>query len=227
MRRTTGRDTCCKGTGVKPPAQTSLDVAIADPAGGGSVTPAQTPTPTPGSSLAALLQRLGADGKPGESVYEELRRRLIVFFQLHIPAEAEALADTTFDRLAHKLDEGAVIRDPRQYVLGIARMLLLEARTRLAREHHAIGDPTLSPERDEEHDLRKESVFAALSDCLQQLGPSSEHLILAYYADDGGGHIRARRKLSQDFGISLNTLKNRALRLRQALERCVSQRLAP
>jgi DNA-directed RNA polymerase specialized sigma24 family protein len=207
--------------------RTRLDATPTDPATADSAAREEASAVLPGSALDFLLQRLGTEDRLGESIYEELRRRLIVFFQLHVPAEAEALADATFDRLAHKLEEGTTIRDVRQYALGIARMLLLEARTRLAREQQAIHDPSLAPDYDEERSRRKELVFAALSECLEQLGPNSERLILAYYGEDGGGHIPARRKLALHFGISLNALKNRALRLRQTLERCVSQRLKP
>jgi DNA-directed RNA polymerase specialized sigma24 family protein len=178
-----------------------------------------------GSSLVLLLQKLRTKDRASESAYEDLRRRLIVFFQLHVPAEAEALADATFDRLTHKLEEGIAIRDARQYALGIARMLLLEARARLGREKQASDDPTFAPDYDEERSQRKELVFAALTDCLQQLPPSSRRLVLAYYDEAGVGHIQARRKLALDYGISLNALKNRILRLRQTLEGCVSDRL--
>jgi hypothetical protein len=55
----------------------------------------------------------------------------------------------------------------------------------------------------------------------------SARLILEYYGvDDGGSRIERRQRLAESFGLTLNALRNRALRTRLALEKCVSARLA-
>ena len=56
-------------------------------------------------AFGALLARLSADGGDAQA-YEALRRRLIQFFKLHVPAEADDLADVVLDRLARRIHEG-------------------------------------------------------------------------------------------------------------------------
>ena len=63
-------------------------------------------------SFDLLLQRLGQGGE-GALGYERLRNRLVAFFRLRFPAQAEALADDVLDRLARRLAEGTVVDSPR------------------------------------------------------------------------------------------------------------------
>lgn len=172
----------------------------------------------------ALLQRLDADGIG----YEALRVRLIRFFRLHVPIEAEDLADVALDRLARKLHNGVEIASLPLYALGIARMIVHEAHARGARRRLAEADPSFASEADDDADddgAEVEAVHAALSACLDSAGAPSRELILEYYGADGAARIATRQRLAAARGISLNALRNRALRLRDALEDCVRKRL--
>jgi DNA-directed RNA polymerase specialized sigma24 family protein len=176
--------------------------------------------------LDALLLRLRDDG--GASAYEALRRRLIQFFRLHVPAEADDLADVALDRLARKIADGTEVASVPSYALGIARMLLHEARARAAKRRVAEVDPTLAPESDDddiEAAVARERMLGALGRCLDAAGPSSRELILRYYGENGAARIATRKSLADAAGISVNALRNRALRLREALEACVRGRL--
>jgi len=180
--------------------------------------------PSERAPFDALFARLGRD-EPAQLGYERLRQRLIQFFRLHLPAEAEDLADLALDRLARRLQDGVDVDHPQRYALGVARMILLEARTRLARQYVAEQDPTWAEMRDSEETVQREAAVAALDGCLDQLGARARLLILDYYGADGAQRIRARQKLASELGSSLNALRNRALRLRETLERCVRERL--
>jgi len=180
--------------------------------------------PSERAPFDALCARLGRD-EPAQLGYERLRQRLIQFFRLHLPPEAEDLADLALDRLARRLYDGVDVDHPQRYALGVARMILLEARTRLARQSVAEQDPTWAEARDGEETFRREAAVAALDGCLDQLGARARGLILDYYGADGAQRIRARQKLAGELGSSLNALRNRALRLRETLERCVRERL--
>lgn len=175
-----------------------------------------------------LLDRLAAEGESPESGYEQLRRRLIAYFRLHLPAQADELADACLDRLARKIAEGTCVQRPQLYALGIARMVLLEVGTRMAREKRMLDDPTLFAPAgfaDSEADTDTDTGVAAVSACLERLPDASRAFILAYYACDGVARIHARQQLATEQGISINALRNRALRLRETLERCVHSRL--
>ena len=188
-----------------------------------SISPAADESP-PRAPFDALLLRLGADGEPAAPVYERLRLRLIAMFRLHLPIEAEALADDSLERLAKRLHEGVTVEHVSAYLHGIARLVLLEARNRPLARRAAAGelDRLRAPEPDEVDDLE---AHAALRGCLNKIGEESSRLILAYYADDEAGRIHVRQRLAASLGLNLNALRNRALRLRAALETCVRERL--
>jgi DNA-directed RNA polymerase specialized sigma24 family protein len=179
----------------------------------------------PDAAFDALLRRLRSSGSEALG-YEALRRRLIQFFRLHVPADAEDLADVTLDRLARKIHEGTDVASVPLYGLGIARMVLHEARARSAKRRAAEADPTLFAEPDD-GDTRatEDALLAALSACLDEAGTAARTLILAYYRADGAERIAIRQHLADERRISLNALRNRALRLREALENCVRGRL--
>jgi DNA-directed RNA polymerase specialized sigma24 family protein len=180
--------------------------------------------------LEVLLNRLAAagDSAPG---YERLRLRLVTFFRLYAPVEAEALADEAIDRLARRLSEGTSVQNLAAYALGIARLIVMELGTRrrkerdAAREIHRLEDLTESgsgPEWENEPDL----VLPALQSCLRALDPKSASLILEYYAEgSGAARITQRQRLAQRHGLAPNALRNRVLRLRMALEKCLRERL--
>lgn len=199
---------------------TDTDTQVADDAGAGAQAVAED-----GLRLVALLKRLDRDGRPVEAAYERIRRRLIAFLRLHLPAHAESLADTVLDRLGKRLQDGIEIQDVAHYALGIARLLVLETRARLERERLA------AEESERQHGLgggEREAEFAhaALADCLKELGAASAELLLEYYSADGGVRIERRQALAARLGISLNALRNRVLRLRGLLESCTAARLA-
>ena len=57
--------------------------------------------------------------------------------------------------------------------------------------------------------------------CLQSLSPENCEMILQYYQGEKGAKIENRKRLTDRFKIPLNTLRMRALRLRERLLACV------
>lgn len=203
-------------------------------------------------TLAALLRRLGVEGEPGGVVYERLRLRLVAFLRLHVRGEAESLADVALDRLARRVHEGTVIDSLPSYALGIARLLVREEQARRVRERRALeglghetnlaaqpvagdthdGTAFASPGgsdgdgADDAADAAVDAVaLAALNACLESLDDAARRLVLEYYLADGLARIPARQRLAAALGLSLNALRNRALRLRARLETCVAAKL--
>lgn len=172
----------------------------------------------------ALLARLEAEGTSSGANYEYLRRRLLLFFDLHRPAESGTLTDIVLDRVARRLAEGTAVDEVRLYALGVARYVLQETYAREAREERALDDPTLAADTDDnENDAE---AMDALMRCLEELGSAGASLILAYYDGSGSERIRARRTLAERLGLAINALRNRALRLRETLESCVRRRIS-
>jgi len=188
------------------------------------------------SALQILLNRMAQEGGSAEERYESLRRRLIVFFRLHVPAEAEALADRALDRVARKLMEGTEIENLLQFTLGVSRMILVECQSQRSREQRAqegyagmIEQPATPPDigEFEEEEARLQERVRALRECLAKLGEHATHVILTYYDSDGSERISRRQRLAAELGLSLNALRNRALRLRGMLERSLASSTFP
>lgn len=175
--------------------------------------------------IPQLLARLDADQQRAGVMYEELRRRLILFFRLHHPRYAEDLADEVLDRVARKLAEGAEIDRIDFYMIGVARFVLRERLAAAQREQRAQEEIVYLRQSSSTNDPDPELYSAALTRCLQRLGTSDRVMILRYYGEDGSTRIRARQGLAEQLGINLNALHNRALRLRKQLEKCVSARV--
>ena len=78
-------------------------------------------------AFTKLLAKLAADPETAGGEYEELRRRLIKFFEWRGAFFSEDLADETLNRLARKIDEGEEIeKNVFALSLGVARFVFLE-----------------------------------------------------------------------------------------------------
>lgn len=178
--------------------------------------------------LPELLAKLDQDpGKAGRA-YEDLRRRLILFFRIRRPQEAEDLADTVLDRVARRLAEGINIEKIEFYSVGVARFVLRERFAAAGREERAREDLAYAQQMQVAApvpDSSPEASGRALADCLKGLEATERAMILRYYGADGPQRMRERQDLAQQLRISLNALHNRALRLRKQLEHCVEGRM--
>ena len=103
------------------------------------------------------------------------------------------------------------------YASGVARLVVKEALRSQAREYSGAIEMA-APVADEVAD---ESVYECLEECLRRLEPDQRELILQSYQGTASKRIRNRQKLAGQLGISLNSLRNRALRLREKLELCM------
>jgi DNA-directed RNA polymerase specialized sigma24 family protein len=106
--------------------------------------------------------------------------------------------------------------------MGVARLLLLEINKGRQREQLALAEIGTVSEVYEPEDT-DESRLACLRNCLQTLSTDNRELILQYYQGEKGEKIQNRKKLMDRLGIPVNTLRMRALRLRERLQSCVEE----
>jgi DNA-directed RNA polymerase specialized sigma24 family protein len=159
-----------------------------------------------------LMTALAPDRELAGHKYEELRRRLTDLFAWEGCELPDQLADEALNRLARKLTEGVSIPHLDRYAFGIARFLVQEdLRARRGRQAALRQFPNQNAAG------RSASMVAALEECLAGLPDANRRLIERYYADD-------RAKLARELGISVNALRNRALRIREELFECVSRK---
>jgi DNA-directed RNA polymerase specialized sigma24 family protein len=169
-----------------------------------------------------LLIALGGDRDSGGEKYLEIRTNLTRFFEWRGCSFPEDHADETFNRIAKKIDEGEQILNPAGYAMGVARLLLLEILKSRQREQSALNEIGTASEvgvAAGDGDDRLE----CLQNCLETLSPDNRELILQYYQGEKSEKIRNRKKLLDRLGIPVNTLRMRALRLRERLQGCVEQ----
>ncbi len=156
--------------------------------------------------------------------YELVRGKLLKFFRAKGALHGEDLADETFDRVARKLasDRLGDVRNSTGYVLGVARLVWLEAikhdvarRARLDNWQATRDRPSF------DQTLQREVDLAVLDRCLGELGADARALLLDYYAHDGRARIETREALVERFGLNPGRLRTRVHRLRIQLERRV------
>ena len=184
------------------------------------------------TALDALLAALDANGDRASEKYTALHDRLVRFFQWHNVDEADALADEVLDRLARRIADqpgssDEAVKDPARFASGIARLLLHEHWRQRQRQDRAMREmQRLEWHADGEMKEQTERMASALDRCLQHLNPAQRELIEKYYGTEGQNQIEARKQLAEQFKISLNALRNRAMRIRADLERRTSAALA-
>ena len=171
-----------------------------------------------------LLDHLHADRDTAGRTYEQLRRRLVRFFEGRRCAFPDEHADETLNRLARKLDAGETIQDVTTYVIGIARMVVKEVGRTAARElavHSASAVPGHVSAHADAATIESSRLLDCLHACLDQLVPTDRDLIVRYYQNDKRAKIHNRKDLATRLGVEMNALRLRAFRIRAGLERCV------
>lgn len=177
------------------------------------------------NAFTKLLDRLGRDDEPAGEKYENLRRTLIRFFEWRGAPFPDEQTDETFDRIARKLDEGIEIVNIGGYCYEVARLVCLEAfkgpESRRA-PLEEIKLEAIAPDTTDET-AEKEERLTYLDDCLRVLPVESRELIQEYYSDEKRGRIDRRKALADRLRLRRDALANRAQRVRDKLEQCVTR----
>jgi DNA-directed RNA polymerase specialized sigma24 family protein len=169
-----------------------------------------------------LLIALDDDRETAGKKYLEIRTNLTRFFEWRGCSYPEDHADETINRIAKRVADGEQILNHSGYAMGVARLLLLEINKGRQREQAALAEiGTASEVYSEPGD--GETRLVCLRSCLQTLSTDNRELILQYYQGEKGEKIKNRKKLLESLGIPVNTLRMRALRLRERLQSCVEQ----
>jgi DNA-directed RNA polymerase specialized sigma24 family protein len=171
--------------------------------------------------LAALLRSLDPDPEKAGLRYEEIRRRLIRFFEWRGCECPEELTDETIDRVAGQLaGDLSLHSDPYAYFCGVARLVSLEEGRQDARKRKAlIEQGRIYSEPEDDPDPRLDH----LRHCLQVLPDDQRELVLRYH--QGEQRIQGRKRLCQELNIEMNALRIRVHRIRRKIETCVQERL--
>lgn len=172
-----------------------------------------------------LLAALSDDRTAAAEHYERIRARLIKFFTWERCPFPEDHADETINRVAKRVSEGEELQNASSYFYGAARMVLKEIITHQHRQSRAAEEfkrlPQFAEAPDEAED--RQASLECLTDCLARVTPEQQSFILQYYEGERGHRIENRKRMAEELQLPLNALRNRALRLREKMENCVSK----
>jgi DNA-directed RNA polymerase specialized sigma24 family protein len=159
---------------------------------------------------------LDADRSKAGEKYEQIRQRLIKVFVRRGCPIAEELADETIDRVSRKAAEigDSYVGDPAAYFCGVAQKVFLEYV-----KPRPVGRPVPLPSPPED----RERNVQCLERCMEQLDSESHELILEYYQYEKLAKIARRKELAEQRGVTVNTLRMRAHRIKATLASCVRE----
>src|SRR5687767_2204062 len=173
-----------------------------------------------------LLLSFGDDRDSGGKKYLEIRNNLTRFFEWRGCPFPEDHADETINRIARRVADGEQIQNSAGYAMGVARLLVLEIMKGRQREQVALNEITTTTNEADTATDDIEGRIECLRQCLQGLSADNRQLIVEYYEGEKGDKIQNRKKLVEKLGIPVNTLRMRALRLRDRLQVCLEDCLA-
>ena len=182
-----------------------------------------------------LLGLLDPQRDRAGEVLENLRRKLMKFFESRGCLSPDECSDDTIDRVARALDQGVEIRTltPALYFHGVARHVLREYWRKPERKESALEsltpqNPSESPGMLEAQELAQENSrrrYDCLKSCMNKLPDNERETITQYYQATGRTKIENRNRLAQELSLTINALRIRAYRLREVLQGCMENYL--
>lgn len=169
-----------------------------------------------------LLRWLDPDHEKAIAGYFSIRRGLVKMFEVRGCMDAEELADETIDRVVRKAEMlvETYQGEPAAYFYGVAKNVFRESTRRRKLEelpeHYAEAAP--QPDSNEQ--------FECLDKCLGELSGEDRRLILGYYSFEKGEKADTRRTMAESLGMTVNHLRIRAFRVRDALHKCLEHCMA-
>lgn len=157
-------------------------------------------------------------------MYVQLRHDLAKIFKWKGCNDPDGLTDEVFDRVARKVNDVSPTYegDPRLYFRAVANNLIKENLKRL-KSQIPLDGLNLAQKQEREIQAEKEAMDECLQVCLKELSAENQALILAYYAKEKQAKIDHRSELAQSFGLSVQTLRVKAYRIRASLEQCMER----
>lgn len=187
-------------------------------------------TVTP-EAFDSLFFSLDSDRENAGRVYENLRRKLLEFFEARGSCTPDEHADETFDRVMRRIAEGEKLENPAGYCYGVAKFVWMEASRKRAKAPVELDDnlvftPTVNGDTAADLEAARQVVeqrLDCLEKCLNHLADETRDFIIEYYKEENGVKIEQRKLLAERLSTTLNALRLRASRLRRELAKCTEK----
>ncbi|HEY6970385.1 MAG TPA: hypothetical protein VJA94_14345 [Candidatus Angelobacter sp.] len=191
-----------------------------------SLVPAQAPREKRRSELTqeafdCFLKSLNPDRDIAAAKYLEVHKKLERFFEWRGCPFPQDHADEAITRTAQRIAGGDTITDPATYVIGVARLLLLEIHKETEKQKRIAAEQAELPQTSASSTDDSEIRVECLRGCLDQLPADNRELILLYYEGEKSVKINNRKRLTERLKMNVSALRMRALRIRERLMLCV------
>lgn len=189
-------------------------------------------SPITATAFEQLLFCLDSNQEIAAEKYELLRQKLVkcIAWKGCPETEADTLADTVLDRVAAKLAQGERVQNLNAYACEVLRFVWLE---HIRRRKEITTDDGEMPETAVEPDIEilkdPDLRMRCLRKCLVEVVPDERDrtLIVGYYDTEAGEKNKEiRRSLAEKLGLTATTLKVKACRIRDRLEKCINECMA-
>jgi DNA-directed RNA polymerase specialized sigma24 family protein len=159
--------------------------------------------------------------KAGEK-YEEIRLKLLKYFQWCGSSFPDIDADDAINRVMRRIDEGADVYNLKGYIYGVARLVHTESR-RVRNRQQELDEASLFELSSLGIDAEVAQRQECLEHCLRTLSEEDRAVITEYYKHDKTDKITSRERLAARLGVSLNALRVKTHRQRLNLESCINK----
>lgn len=171
-----------------------------------------------------FLDLFDEDREQAGRKYVALRRRLERFFEWRNCENTAALTDVVFDRVMKKMIEGEEIKNIEAYAVTVAKFVLMENRREALRNKELDENtPEINKTKEDLVDQLKDKRLGCLDKCLAELPADKKRLLISYFDTDERTLIPTRRRLADELGKNLNSLRIRVCRLKAKLEKCTKK----
>lgn len=166
---------------------------------------------------------LDPDRESAGEKYEQLRVRLVRFFDWRGSTNAEDLADVCFERVQRKIADGEQISNVAAFAATVAQFVYKESLRDKGRVTESIDDDDAPRQIAAAEPINETDQHTdCLDECLNELIADDRRLIVAYYDTDEKTMIASRKRLADSLTMSMNTLRIKVCRVKAKLEKCAT-----
>ena len=185
-------------------------------------------------SLARLLHWLDGEVDSQGQAYEEMRQRLVTYFDRKNCRTPDELADETLNRVMKWLEQNRKEEDtePAKICYNTARFVFHEYLRRPEHRQDDLDempiatqpseDPRVTASLNEEEEA-KEQRLRCLEKCSAKLPTEDQEMIVRYYYGEQRAKLDNRKALARERGMTANALTIKACRVRDKLRACVTE----
>jgi DNA-directed RNA polymerase specialized sigma24 family protein len=169
-----------------------------------------------------FLATLDRDRDKAGEKYEDIRLKLLKYFQWCGSDVPDIDADETINRVTRRIEEGANIYNLNGYIYGVAKLVQTESLKRRNRKQE-LDEGNLVELSSKGIDAEAAQWQECLERCLGYLSDEDREIITEYYRHEKAEKVICRKRLAARLGVSLNTLRVKMHRQRLNLEECVEE----